>query len=32
MEKLSIEQCIQILADKEVDKDITYQHALHILI
>ena len=30
MEKLSIEQRIQILEDKEAIKDITYQYALYI--
>ena len=30
MEKLSIEERIQILEDKEAIKDITYQYALHI--
>ena len=30
MEKLSIEERIQILEDKQAIKDITYQYALHI--
>lgn len=30
MEKLSLEQCIKLLEDKEAIKDITYQYAMHI--